>query len=74
MQLSSLKDDKRVITKSRTEFVCSCARVITGIGTGQLNALVPVWTSELSHHSGRGAAMGFECEHNLLHLLQQLIL
>ncbi|KNZ55567.1 hypothetical protein VP01_264g9 [Puccinia sorghi] len=37
-----------------------CARVITGIGTGQLNALVPVWTSELSHHSGRGAAMGFE--------------
>ncbi|KAI9627330.1 hypothetical protein H4Q26_017428 [Puccinia striiformis f. sp. tritici PST-130] len=37
-----------------------CARVITGIGTGQLNALVPVWTSELSHHSGRGAAMGLE--------------
>ncbi|KAG0151084.1 hypothetical protein CROQUDRAFT_37230 [Cronartium quercuum f. sp. fusiforme G11] len=36
------------------------ARVITGIGTGQLNALVPVWTSELSHHSARGAAMGFE--------------
>lgn len=36
------------------------ARVITGVGTGQLNALVPVWTSELSHHSGRGAAMGFE--------------
>ncbi|MBW0523444.1 hypothetical protein O181_063159 [Austropuccinia psidii MF-1] len=37
-----------------------CARVITGIGTGQLNALVPIWTSELSHHSARGAAMGFE--------------
>lgn len=36
------------------------SRVLTGIGTGQLNALVPVWTSELSHHEGRGAAMGFE--------------
>ncbi|KAI7959794.1 hypothetical protein MJO29_004862 [Puccinia striiformis f. sp. tritici] len=43
----------------------SCARVITGIGTGQLNALVPVWTSELSHHSGRGAAMGLELMLNI---------
>ncbi|KNF00534.1 hypothetical protein PSTG_06226 [Puccinia striiformis f. sp. tritici PST-78] len=42
-----------------------CARVITGIGTGQLNALVPVWTSELSHHSGRGAAMGLELMLNI---------
>lgn len=50
---------------SRHSWWHSCARVITGIGTGQLNALVPVWTSELSHHSGRGAALGFECQSSL---------
>ncbi|KAI8452709.1 general substrate transporter [Phakopsora pachyrhizi] len=36
------------------------ARVITGIGTGHLNAIVPVWVSEISHHNARGAALGFE--------------
>lgn len=38
----------------------SLARVITGVGTGQLNAVVPVWTSEVSSHDARGAALGFE--------------
>lgn len=36
------------------------ARVITGVGTGNLNAVVPVWTAEVSSHDARGAALGFE--------------
>lgn len=35
-------------------------RVITGMGTGGLNSIVPVWTAELSAAEGRGAALGFE--------------
>ncbi|KAI8445002.1 general substrate transporter [Phakopsora pachyrhizi] len=36
------------------------ARAITGVGTGHLNSAVPVWVSEISHHSARGGALGFE--------------
>ncbi|KAH9810557.1 hypothetical protein DFH28DRAFT_1131953 [Melampsora americana] len=45
------------------------ARVITGFGTGNLNAIVPVWTSEISHHTNRGAALGFEFFLNILGLV-----
>lgn len=31
-----------------------CARVINGIGTGFLNAVVPVWTAEVATHTSRG--------------------
>ncbi len=31
-----------------------CARVINGIGTGYLNAIVPVWSAEVATHTSRG--------------------
>jgi hypothetical protein len=37
-----------------------CARVISGFGTGHLNAIIPVWSSELAEHDGRGAILAFE--------------
>ncbi|KAK8861342.1 hypothetical protein IAR55_002161 [Kwoniella newhampshirensis] len=36
------------------------ARVISGFGTGGLNAIIPVWSSELAEHNGRGAILAFE--------------
>ncbi|WRT65457.1 uncharacterized protein IL334_002400 [Kwoniella shivajii] len=36
------------------------ARVISGFGTGHLNAIIPVWSSELAEHDGRGAILAFE--------------
>lgn len=33
----------------------ACARVISGIGCGYLNTIVPVWTSELAPANMRGA-------------------
>ncbi|KAG0151094.1 hypothetical protein CROQUDRAFT_37395 [Cronartium quercuum f. sp. fusiforme G11] len=45
------------------------ARVLTGFGTGNLNAIVPVWTSEICHHSNRGAALGFEFFLNIFGLV-----
>lgn len=44
------------------------ARVITGCGTGILNAVVPVWVSELSKHTKRGQALGFEFVCNIFGL------
>lgn len=32
-----------------------CARVFTGIGTGILNAITPVWATETASHTSRGA-------------------
>ena len=32
-----------------------CARVWTGIGTGILNAITPVWATETASHTSRGA-------------------
>ncbi|WWD16756.1 hypothetical protein CI109_101188 [Kwoniella shandongensis] len=37
-----------------------CARVVSGFGTGGLNAIIPVWSSELAEHDGRGAVLAFE--------------
>jgi hypothetical protein len=31
-----------------------CARLINGIGTGHLNAIVPVWSAEVATHTSRG--------------------
>lgn len=33
-------------------------RIITGLGTGALNAIVPVLSSELATHDARGAIIG----------------
>lgn len=44
------------------------ARVLTGMGTGIYNAVVPVWVAELSKHDKRGQAMGFEFVCNIVGL------
>lgn len=37
-----------------------CARVLAGVGTGGISAVIPVWGSELVSHDARGAVMAFE--------------
>ncbi|KAL5478968.1 hypothetical protein ACEPAI_2255 [Sanghuangporus weigelae] len=48
-----------------TAWMC-CARVINGIGTGYLNAIVPVWSAEVASHTSRGAFIAFEFTLNIL--------
>ncbi len=36
------------------------ARVLAGIGTGQLTSVVPIWSAETSGHLGRGAYISYE--------------
>ncbi|CAO3632690.1 unnamed protein product [Mucor fragilis] len=42
-----------------------CSRIITGVGTGHLNAVVPVWIAETSHHTSRGAMLASEFTLNI---------
>ncbi|KZT00626.1 general substrate transporter [Laetiporus sulphureus 93-53] len=42
-----------------------CARVINGIGTGFLNAIVPVWSAEVASHTSRGAFIASEFTLNI---------
>lgn len=42
-----------------------CARVFTGIGTGILNAITPVWATETASHTSRGA-FGKEILHHAI--------
>ncbi|KAI0077013.1 general substrate transporter [Panus rudis PR-1116 ss-1] len=42
-----------------------CARVINGIGTGCLNAIVPVWSAEVATHTSRGAFIASEFTLNI---------
>ncbi|KAK7757798.1 hypothetical protein SLS62_000176 [Diatrype stigma] len=42
------------------------SRLVNGIGTGILNGIVPVWASELAHHSSRGAFIAMEFTLNIL--------
>ncbi len=37
-----------------------CARVLAGVGTGVVSAVIPVWGSELVSHDARGMVMAFE--------------
>ena len=37
-----------------------CARILAGIGTGIISAVIPVWSSELVSHDARGAVIAFE--------------
>lgn len=43
-----------------------CSRIITGVGTGHLNAIVPVWSAETSHHTSRGKMIAMEFTLNIL--------
>nr|POE77826.1 sugar transporter stl1 [Quercus suber] len=42
-----------------------CARVFTGIGTGILNAVTPVWATETASHTSRGAFVSMEFTLNI---------
>ncbi|KAL4246410.1 major facilitator superfamily protein [Abortiporus biennis] len=42
-----------------------CARVINGVGTGCLNAIVPVWSAEVATHTSRGAFIASEFTLNI---------
>ena len=42
-----------------------CARVINGVGTGVLNAIVPVWSAEVATHTSRGAFIASEFTLNI---------
>ncbi|KAG0748442.1 hypothetical protein G6F23_001898 [Rhizopus arrhizus] len=42
-----------------------CSRIITGVGTGHLNAIVPVWSAETSHHTSRGKMIAMEFTLNI---------
>ena len=43
------------------------ARVVSGFGTGHLNAIIPVWSSEMASHDGRGAILAFEVRNDIRH-------
>lgn len=58
MQLS--KNDKRA--QSLIEIT---ARFINGIGTGILNAIVPVWATETAEHTSRGQFIAIEFTLNI---------
>ncbi|KAL1984670.1 hypothetical protein VTN96DRAFT_8796 [Rasamsonia emersonii] len=42
-----------------------CARLINGIGTGILNAIIPVWATETSEHTSRGQFIAIEFTLNI---------
>lgn len=37
-----------------------CARLVNGIGTGMLNVIVPVWSTETAPHTSRGQFVSIE--------------
>jgi Sugar (and other) transporter len=41
------------------------ARLINGFGTGQLNAIVPVWATETAEHTSRGQFIAIEFTLNI---------
>ncbi|KAH9898978.1 general substrate transporter [Xylariomycetidae sp. FL2044] len=43
-----------------------CARAVNGIGTGILNAIVPVWATETAEHTSRGQFIAIEFTLNIL--------
>ncbi|KAF6802738.1 MFS monosaccharide transporter [Colletotrichum musicola] len=42
-----------------------CARVLNGIGTGMLNAITPVWATEIASHTSRGKFVAMEFTLNI---------
>ncbi|KAK2004522.1 general substrate transporter [Colletotrichum falcatum] len=42
-----------------------CARVLNGIGTGMLNAITPVWSTEIASHTSRGKFVAMEFTLNI---------
>lgn len=46
-----------------------CARIITGMGTGVFNGILPVWSAETSHKDVRGFFVSFEFTLNYVGLI-----
>ncbi|KAI9252882.1 general substrate transporter [Phascolomyces articulosus] len=42
-----------------------CSRIVTGVATGYLNAIVPVWSAETSHATSRGMFIAMEFTLNI---------
>ncbi|KAI1075470.1 general substrate transporter [Whalleya microplaca] len=42
-----------------------CARAVNGIGTGVLNAIIPVWATETAEHTSRGQFIAIEFTLNI---------
>ncbi|KAJ5864831.1 uncharacterized protein N7529_006747 [Penicillium soppii] len=42
-----------------------CARMVNGVGTGILNAIVPVWATETAEHTSRGQFIAIEFTLNI---------
>lgn len=42
-----------------------CARIVNGIGTGVLNAIVPAWAGEIADYSSRGQFIAIEFTLNI---------
>ena len=42
-----------------------CARLVNGVGTGMLNAIVPVWATETAEHTSRGQFIAIEFTLNI---------
>lgn len=48
------------------------ARIINGVGTGHLNAIVPVWSAETSGHMSRGFFIALEFTLNIFGVIEIL--
>lgn len=42
-----------------------CARIVNGIGTGILNAIVPAWAGEIAEYTSRGQFIAVEFTLNI---------
>lgn len=58
--LSSISRISRDDTKAYSDCTLTAARLINGVGTGQLNAVVPVWATETAEHTSRGQFIAIE--------------
>lgn len=64
-------DDLRWVSLKRAEVYGdgstheASARAVNGIGTGVLNAIVPVWATETAEHTSRGQFIAIEFTLNI---------
>lgn len=53
------------LSSKELRLISSSARFINGIGTGILNAIVPVWATETAEHTSRGQFIAIEFTLNI---------
>jgi MFS family permease len=72
-RIAMFSSEHRMVSAYATVLCCvfthgfrmCCARVINGVGTGVLNAIVPVWSAEVATHTSRGAFIASEFTLNI---------